>query len=51
MSKDNDRRTFIKKGLATAAGIGLLSKTTTIAQAEKLAARITSNTMPKRTFG
>ena len=51
MNHDNDRRTFIKKGLTTAAGIGLLSKAGTITQAEKLAANINANTMPKRKLG
>ena len=51
MSQNNDRRAFIKKGLTTAAGIGLLSKTETLVKAEKLAARIMSNTIPKRKLG
>ena len=51
MTQNNDRRSFIKKGLATAAGIGLLSKAGSLTQAEKLVASITTNTMPKRKLG
>ena len=51
MSNNEDRRSFIKKGLATAAGIGVLSKTGSLSQAQKLAARINSNAMPKRKLG
>jgi uncharacterized protein len=51
MSHNEDRRSFIKKGLATAAGIGILSKTVALTQAQKLAASITRNTMPKRKLG
>jgi uncharacterized protein len=47
----NNRRSFIKKGLATAAGIGIISQVKTISQAEKLAANITSSTMPNRKLG
>jgi uncharacterized protein len=51
MSHNEDRRTFIKKGLATAASIGILSNTGAVTEAEKLAARLNSNTMPKRRLG
>ena len=51
MSHNEDRRSFIKKGLTTAAGIGILSKTGALTQAQKLAARITGNTLPKRKLG
>ena len=51
MNQNNDRRSFIKKGLTTAAGIGILSKTGSLTQAEKLAASITAKTMPKRKLG
>jgi uncharacterized protein len=51
MSQKKDRRTFIKKGLVTAAGIGILSKTGALTQAQKLAARITGKKMPKRKLG
>jgi uncharacterized protein len=51
MDKNKSRRLFIKKGLTTAAGIGLLSKAGTITQAEKLAAGINANVMPKRKLG
>jgi uncharacterized protein len=51
MSQKKDRRTFIKEGLTTAAGIGILSKTGALTGAQKLAARITGNKMPKRKLG
>jgi uncharacterized protein len=51
MSQNDDRRSFIKKGLTTIAGIGVLSKAMTISQVEKLAATITTNTMPTRKLG
>ena len=49
--KNNDRREFIKIGLVTATGIGLLSRANVFAHAENLAANITGNTMPKRKLG
>lgn len=51
MDQNNNRRTFIKTGLATAAGIGVLSQTGTLTQAEKLVASVTRSTMPKRKLG
>jgi uncharacterized protein len=51
VEQKHNRRTFIKTGLATAAGIGVLSQTGTLVQAEKLAARVTRGTMPKRKLG
>jgi uncharacterized protein len=51
MNKNNDRRVFVKKGLATLASIGLLSQVKTLTQVEKLVANINGNTMPKRIFG
>jgi uncharacterized protein len=51
MSKKNNRRSFIQKGLTTAAGIGIFSKTNTLTQAEKLVARVMNDAMPKRKLG
>jgi uncharacterized protein len=51
MYQGKDRRSFIKKGLAIAAGIGILTKAKSITQAQKLAACITGNSMPKRKLG
>lgn len=51
MDQNSNRRTFIKTGLATAAGIGVLTQAGTFAQAEKLAASLTRSTMPKRRLG
>jgi uncharacterized protein len=51
MSQNDGRRSFIKKGLTTAAGIGLFSQSGTLTKAQKLAARITGNAMPKRKLG
>ena len=51
MNQNNNRRTFIKKGLTTAAGIGILSNTKSITHAEKLAALINGSAMPKRKLG
>jgi len=51
MNQKYDRRYFIKTGVATAAGIGVLSQTGTLTNAEKLFANVTRGTMPKRKLG
>ncbi len=51
MNQKYDRRYFIKTGVATAAGIGVLSQTATLTNAEKLFANVTRGTMPKRKLG
>jgi uncharacterized protein len=51
MSLNINRRIFIKKGVATATGIGILSNASTISRAEKIAASVMSNAMPKRKLG
>ncbi len=51
MNKKSNRRSFIKTGLATAAGIGVLSQTGAVTKAEKLIANVTRTTMPKRKLG
>lgn len=51
MEKKHCRRAFIKSGLATAAGIGILSQTASLTQAEKLTTRLTRDAMPKRILG
>lgn len=51
MSQNINRRIFIKKGVATAAGISILSNASTISRAEKLASSVVSGAMPKRKLG
>lgn len=51
MDTNQNRRSFIKTGLATAAGISVLSHTVSLTHAEKLAANVTRSTMPKRKLG
>ncbi len=51
MGNNQDRRKFLKTGVATAAGIGILSQAGTFTDAEKLLANVTRSTMPKRKLG
>ncbi len=51
MNEKPNRRSFIKTGLATAAGIGVLSQTGVVTNAGKLIAKVTRSTMPKRKLG
>jgi uncharacterized protein len=51
MNKKSNRRRFIKTGLATAAGIGVLSQAGSLTNAEKLIANVTRTTLPKRRLG
>jgi uncharacterized protein len=51
MKQRQDRRTFVKTGLATAAGIGVVSHTGSLANAEKLAVSLSRGMMPKRKLG
>jgi uncharacterized protein len=51
MEQKQDRRTFVKTGLATAAGIGVVSHAGSLANAEKLAVSLSRGMMPKRKLG
>jgi len=51
MNNKHNRRKFIKTGVATAAGVSLLSQTGAFTNAEKLVANVTKSTMPKRKLG
>jgi uncharacterized protein len=45
------RREFIKSGLATAAGLGVLAQAGTVSCAEQLSVKVTRGAMPKRVLG
>ncbi len=51
MENNPGRRKFIKTGVVTAAGIGILSQTAPCVHAENLFTDITQSTMPKRKLG
>ncbi len=51
MESNPNRRNFLKAGITTAAGLGLLSGGDILRHTEVLAARVTRNTMPLRPLG